>query len=130
MLSATGTVVESEKYYPYGSLRSGGITTTDKKFTGQQDEGTPFGLYDYGARFYSRHYGKGVLPNSCLESEPGAFSGTTRIWSALQGRVGQRSRKIAMHPRRWPLVPFLADGPDGEAKQLGEPAPLFPWGAI
>ncbi len=58
ILSSAGTVVESEKYYPYGGLRSGGpggqgITTTDKQFTGQQNEGTAFGLYDYGARFYS-----------------------------------------------------------------------------
>ncbi len=58
ILSSAGAIVESEKYYPYGGLRSGGpggqgITTTDKQFTGQQNEGTAFGLYDYGARFYS-----------------------------------------------------------------------------
>jgi len=62
VLNSTGAVVESEKYYPYGSLRSaqpsGGITLTDRKFTGQQDEGTPFGLYDYGARFYSTVIGR------------------------------------------------------------------------
>jgi hypothetical protein len=40
---------QGERYYLYGSLRSGGITPTDKKFTGQQDEGTAFGLYYYGA---------------------------------------------------------------------------------
>lgn len=54
VLSATGTVEESARHYPYGSLRSGGITLTDRparrggKFTGQQDEGTAFGLYDCG----------------------------------------------------------------------------------
>lgn len=58
VLSATGTVEQSAKYYPYGSLRSGSITVTDKKFTGQQDEGTAFGLYNYGARFYSTVLGR------------------------------------------------------------------------
>jgi RHS repeat-associated protein len=70
VLSATGAVEESQpdgpsgKYYPYGSLRSGSITLTDKparrggKFTGQQEEGTAFGLYDYGARFYSTTLGR------------------------------------------------------------------------
>jgi RHS repeat-associated protein len=58
VLSATGAVEETAKYYPFGGLRSGSISLTDKKFTGQQDEGTPFGLYDYGARFYSTTLGR------------------------------------------------------------------------
>ena len=44
--------------YPFGSLSSGSIILTDKKFTGQQEEGTAFGLYDYGARFYSTLLGR------------------------------------------------------------------------
>ena len=68
VLSATGTVVESEKYYPYGSLRSGGLTTTDKQFTGQQNEGTPFGLYDYGARFYSTVTGQFISADPKVQS--------------------------------------------------------------
>jgi RHS repeat-associated protein len=34
------------------------VALTDKKFTGQQEEGTSFGLYDYGARFYSTTLGR------------------------------------------------------------------------
>ena len=68
ILSSAGTVVESEKYYPYGGLRSGGITTTDKQFTGQQNEGTAFGLYDYGARFYSTVTGQFLSPDPKVQS--------------------------------------------------------------
>jgi hypothetical protein len=38
VLSAAGAVEESQAYYPYGAPRSGGITLTDKQFTGQQEE--------------------------------------------------------------------------------------------
>jgi hypothetical protein len=65
ILSATGTVEESAKYYPYGSLRSGSISLTDEQLTGQQDDpgywADIFGLYDCGAWFYGRHYGKMVV---------------------------------------------------------------------
>jgi len=50
VLDSSGTLIESAKYYPYGSLRSGGLTLTDKEFTGQQHEGTAFGVYNYRAR--------------------------------------------------------------------------------
>jgi hypothetical protein len=49
-ITIAGTVKQSAKYYPFGGVRSGSITVTDKRFTGQQEEGTAFGLYDYGAR--------------------------------------------------------------------------------
>jgi RHS repeat-associated protein len=55
-----GSVEESAKYYPFGSLRSGGLELSDRAFTGQQDEGGGFGLYDYGARFYSSIIGRFV----------------------------------------------------------------------
>jgi len=58
ILDSGGTLLESVKYYPYGSVRAGGMTGTDKKFTGQQEEGTAFGLYDYGARFYGTKLGR------------------------------------------------------------------------
>ncbi|MHB8674701.1 MAG: RHS repeat-associated core domain-containing protein, partial [Candidatus Limnocylindrales bacterium] len=63
VLVATGTVVGTATYWPYGALRSGtgtlaatGVAPTDKLFTGQRQEapaGDALGLYDYHARFYS-----------------------------------------------------------------------------
>jgi len=44
-------------------VRSGTMTGTDKKFTGQQEEGTALGLYDYGARFYSTKLGRFLSPD-------------------------------------------------------------------
>jgi RHS repeat-associated protein len=58
VVNAAGVEEESAKYYPYGSLREGGLALTDKGFTGQQEEGTAFGLYHYGARFYSTRLGR------------------------------------------------------------------------
>jgi len=48
------------RYNPFGAYRRGsGYNYTDKKFTGQQEEGgDPLGLYDYGARFYSTVLGR------------------------------------------------------------------------
>jgi RHS repeat-associated protein len=73
VLDATGTVVESAKYYPFGSVRSGGVSVTDKRFTGQQDEGTAFGLYDYGARFYSTVLGRFTSPDPIAKMNPQRF---------------------------------------------------------
>jgi RHS repeat-associated protein len=70
VLDAGGTLIESAKYYPYGSLRSGGLTLTDKEFTGQQHEGTAFGVYHYGARFYSTVLGR-FLSADPLVVKPG-----------------------------------------------------------
>ena len=70
VLNADGTLEESVKYYPYGSVRAGSMTGTDKKFTGQQEEGTDFGLYNYGARFYSTKLGR-FLSADPLVVKPG-----------------------------------------------------------
>ena len=34
ILSASGVVEQSEKYYPFGAPRSGSLSLTDKRFTG------------------------------------------------------------------------------------------------
>jgi RHS repeat-associated protein len=60
LLDDQGGVVSEVKYWPYGGMRSGGITETDKLYTGQQIEPstTGLGLYNYGARFYSTTLGR------------------------------------------------------------------------
>jgi RHS repeat-associated protein len=52
---ASGTALSTQKYWPYGAARSGGITQTDKLYTGQQQEpgDAVLGLYNYKARFCS-----------------------------------------------------------------------------
>ncbi|MEX2225005.1 MAG: hypothetical protein WEB52_00995 [Dehalococcoidia bacterium] len=44
---------------PHGATRSGGISETDKLYTGQRKEpgDAEFGLYNYKARFYTRRLG-------------------------------------------------------------------------
>ena len=50
-----GTVLSTQKYWPYGAVRSGSLSQTDKLYTGQQEEpgDSALGLYNYKARFYS-----------------------------------------------------------------------------
>ena len=45
--SATGAVTR-QQYWPYGAVRSGGVTQTDKLYTGQQTEpgDSALGLYN------------------------------------------------------------------------------------
>jgi len=53
--------VATQRYWPYGAVRSGGVTQTDKLYTGQQQEpGDALGLYNYRARFYSTVVGRFV----------------------------------------------------------------------
>jgi RHS repeat-associated protein len=62
-MNSSGTIVDSIKYWPFGAMRSGTATTTDKLFTGQRQEAAvdpALGLYDYNARFYSTTLGRFV----------------------------------------------------------------------
>ncbi len=61
----TGAVVASQKYWPYGAVRFGGVSQTDKLYTGQQIEpgDSALGLYNYKARFYSTVTGRFVSPD-------------------------------------------------------------------
>ncbi len=58
--SDAGAVISEMTYWPYGATRSGGITQTDKRYTGQQEEpgDAALGLYNYKARFYSTTLGR------------------------------------------------------------------------
>ena len=53
-------------YWPYGATRSGGVSQTDKLYTGQQVEpgDSALGLYNYKARFYSTVLGRFASPDS------------------------------------------------------------------
>jgi len=60
-LDGAGSLVAAQRYWPYGAARSGGVTQTDKLYTGQQAEpGDALGLYNYKARFYSTTLGRFV----------------------------------------------------------------------
>ena len=60
MTDNSGNVLSTQKYWPYGTTRSGGVTQTDKLYTGQQVEpgDSALGLYNYKARFYSTTLGR------------------------------------------------------------------------
>ena len=60
MTDNSGNVLSTQKYWPYGAVRSGSVTQTDKLYTGQQIENgdSALGLYNYKARFYSTTLGR------------------------------------------------------------------------
>ncbi len=60
-MDSSGNIVDNIKYWPFGTIRSGTPTTTDKLFTGQRQEAAAdpaMGLYDYNARLYSTTLGR------------------------------------------------------------------------
>jgi RHS repeat-associated protein len=71
--SSAGALVNSIKFYPFGSTRSGDVPT-DKKFTGQRLDGT--GLYYYGATYYDPSIGRFISPDTVVLSviNPQAFN--------------------------------------------------------
>ncbi len=76
VLSATGTVLEQQRYLPFGGVRTDiqtppyRITSTDFTYTGQRNL-PDTGLIDYNARFYSPTLGRFIQPDTVI---PGAAS--------------------------------------------------------
>ncbi len=61
------------RYYPYGMIRDtdpdGADPWTDRRFTGQREEPTSDGLYNYGARFHDARLGRFLSADTIV---PGA----------------------------------------------------------
>ncbi|MDE3097536.1 MAG: RHS repeat-associated core domain-containing protein [Chloroflexota bacterium] len=68
MRDAADATVAETKYWPYGATRTGGVTQTDKLYTGQQQEpgDAALGLYNYKARFYSTTLGRFVAADRAM----------------------------------------------------------------
>ena len=71
VMDANGTVVATQAYWPYGATRSGGVSQTDKLYTGQQEEpgDAALGLYHYKARLYSTTVGRFVSADPLTKDE-------------------------------------------------------------
>jgi RHS repeat-associated protein len=63
---AMGASNTSQRYYPYGDTRSGGVPT-DYQFTGQKND-TGTGLYYYLARYYDPVTGRFLSPDTVIPS--------------------------------------------------------------
>jgi RHS repeat-associated protein len=64
--SATGAIVASVKYFPFGTTRSAtGTLDTDKLFTGQRLDDT--GLYYYNARYYDATIGRFISADTIVQ---------------------------------------------------------------
>jgi RHS repeat-associated protein len=69
VLNAAGGLRSEQKYFPYGSVRTGNIPAadTDRQFTGQRREyNDSLGLYNYKARFYSTVLGRFLSADSIV----------------------------------------------------------------
>jgi RHS repeat-associated protein len=63
---ASGAKVGELRYYPYGGTRYiGGVTRTDRRFTGQIEDAT-IGLYFYNARYYDPALGRFVQADTIV----------------------------------------------------------------
>ncbi len=63
---AMGASNTSQRYYPYGGTRSGGVPT-DYQFTGQKND-TGTGLYYYGGRYYDPVTGRFLSPDTLVQT--------------------------------------------------------------
>ena len=99
MLDQSGTVVASQKYWPYGGTRAGGAIPTDKHYTGQQQEsGEPaLGLYNYKARFYSTMLGRFVSVDPVISDtyDPQAWNGYSYVGNNPLGRTDRPANASA-----------------------------------
>jgi RHS repeat-associated protein len=104
LTDASGTVVATEKCWPYGAARAGGITQTDKLFTGQQIEpgDSALGLYNYNARFYSTTLGRFVSVDPIVGS-----AADPQAWNSYA--------YVRNNPMRFvdPTAMYLPDDPSG-----------------
>jgi RHS repeat-associated protein len=97
---AMGASNTSQRYYPYGGTRSGGVPT-DYQFTGQKNDGGT-GLYYYGARYYDPVTGRFVSADTVVPA-PGAPQALNRY--AYTYNNPMRYRDPSGHD---PLVPNFA----------------------
>ena len=63
-----GGGVETQTYTAWGELRTGGITTTQRQYTGQINESS-LGLYFYNARWYDSALGRFISADSIVPFE-------------------------------------------------------------
>ena len=101
--NGAGTVLSSQKYWPYGATRSGAITQTDKLYTGQQQEpGDALGLYNYKARFYSTVTGRFLSVDPVVGSagDPQAWNPYSYARNKLDAAHGPDGRNVDGRRRR------------------------------
>ncbi len=66
MTDASGYVIESTEYMPFGSVRShSGASTSDYKYTDQELDAEN-GLYNYNARLYDPFIGRFITPDTIV----------------------------------------------------------------
>jgi len=63
--TAATSAGESARYWPYGDVRSGGLNSTDYRFTGQRQD-RDMGLYWVNARWYDSQLGRWIQPDTIV----------------------------------------------------------------
>ena len=98
-----GAQVSAMRYTPFGETRYGD-TPTDFRFTGQREE--DFGLYDYGARFYSPGLGRFVSADTIIPdfANPQSLNRYTYVYNRSLVFADQSGH----FP--WPLVGVVVGG--------------------
>jgi RHS repeat-associated protein len=99
---ASGAKVGELRYYPYGGTRYiGGVTRTDRRFTGQIEDAA-IGLYFYNARFYDPYLGRFISADTVVP-EPGNPQSLNRF-----SYVGNNPLKYVDPSGHFPWGPVIA----------------------
>ena len=75
LVNASGAIVTSYSYQPFGKTTVSGSATTPFEFTGRENDGT--GLYFYRARYYSPTYQRFIA------QDPIGFGGGINLYGAM-----------------------------------------------
>ena len=79
---ALTNVVSSRGYYAFGATRrSSGLTPTDRRFTGQVEDGTS--LYYYNSRYYDPQLGQFLSPDTLPSGHYSVEELPQRFWRQL-----------------------------------------------
>jgi RHS repeat-associated protein len=131
--SATGAVVSTQEYTPWGEVRSGGISETTLNYTGQRKDGT--GLLFYGARYYDPGLARFVSADSIV---PGVADGKGGSAATLgyDERVKLTPLTVDFHE---PKFAATASGENAITQEQGfwfqldnegRQAAKYPWGPL
>ena len=99
--NGSGTVIEAERYDPWGATRSGNLTSTEFGYTGQRkDDGT--GLLFYNARYYDAAIARFVSADSIVPGKEDSKGGSTKTLG-YDDELAHRPLTVDFHEKKFAL---------------------------
>jgi RHS repeat-associated protein len=112
--TASGTAEPRQEFDPWGTVRSGGVTTTTRNYTGQILDDT--GLLFYNARYYDPAIGRFISADTIV---PGSNPLTVWPSDAVAGRVWRTQGSGLVNPQNLNRYTYVQNNPLGNTDPTG-----------